>query len=111
MRESDRLFNSYCQETNPTVKLTKHNGYKRIRNIVVYKIKQSKRQYYQNYFQRNLKNLRKTWDRMKSVVTLKSKTKSSPTSLFVDRNVIANKTSIVETFNNFIFKCWFKPCS
>ena len=25
MREHDRLFKFYCQETNPTVKLTKHN--------------------------------------------------------------------------------------
>ena len=39
MRERDRLFKFYCQETNPTVKLTKHNDHKRIRNIVVSKIK------------------------------------------------------------------------
>ena len=39
MRERDRLFKSHCQETNPTVKLTKHDDYQRIRNIVVSKIK------------------------------------------------------------------------
>ena len=59
MRERDKLFESYCQETNPTVKLTKHNDYKRIRNIVVCKIKESKKYYYQNYFQRNTKKLKK----------------------------------------------------
>ena len=59
MREHHRLFKSYCLETNPRVKLTKHNNYKKIRNIVVSKIKESKKQYYQNYFQRNSKNLKK----------------------------------------------------
>ena len=78
----------YCQETNPTVKLTKHNDYKRIRNIVVCKIKESKKLHDQNYFQRNSKNLKKTWDDIESVVTLKSKAKPSPKSLFVDRNII-----------------------
>ena len=65
------------------------------------KIKESKKQYYLNYFQRNSKNLKKTWNDKKSVVTLKSKAKASPNSLFVDRNIIANKNSIAETFNNF----------
>ena len=101
MKERDKLFKFYCQETSPTVKLTKHNDYKRIRNIVVSKIKESKKQYYQNYFQRNSKNLKKTWDGIKSVVTLKSKAKTSPNSLLVNRNIITNKTSMAETFNNF----------
>ena len=110
MRERHKLFKSYCQETNPTVKLSKHNNYKRIRNIIVSKLKQSKKQYFQNYFQRNWKNLKKAWNGIKSVVTLKSKLKTSPNFLFVDRNIIANKTSIAETFNNFFCKWWFKPC-
>ena len=65
MRERDRLFKFYCQETNPTVKLTKYNDYKRIRNIVVSKIKESKKQYYQNYFQRNSKNLKKNLETLR----------------------------------------------
>ena len=37
MRERERLSKIYCQETNPAVKLTKYNDFKRIRNIVVSK--------------------------------------------------------------------------
>ena len=53
-----------------------------------------------------------TWDGIKSVVTLKSKAKSYPNSLFVNINitVITNKTSIAGTFNNFFCKYWLKPC-
>ena len=92
MRERDKLFKY----------LTKHNDYKRIRNIVVSKIKESKKQYHQNYFQRNSKNLKKkTRDGIKSVVTLKFKDKKSPNSLFADSNIIVNKSSIAQTFSNF----------
>ena len=108
MREHIRFFKTYCQETNSTVKLTKHNGYKRIRNIVVSKIKESKKQYYQNCFQRNSKNLKKYWDGIKSVVTLKSKTKTSPNSFFVGRNIIANKASSLRPLMMFC-KYWFRP--
>ena len=58
MRKRDRLFKSYCQETNPTVNLIKHNNYKKIRNLVLSKRKESKKQFYQKYFQRNSKNLK-----------------------------------------------------
>ena len=43
MRERDRLFKSYSEETNPTVKLTKYNDYKRIINIVVSKRKEKQK--------------------------------------------------------------------
>ena len=38
---------------------------------------------------------------MKSIVKLTSKANTCPSYLLVDRNIIANKTSIAETFNNF----------
>ena len=60
MRERDRLFKCYWQKTNSKVKLTNHNDYKRIRNTVVSKIKESKKQYSEIFFQRNSKNLKKT---------------------------------------------------
>ena len=68
------------------------------------KIKELKKQYYQNYFRRNSKYCQKPLNGIKSVVRLKSTVKTSPNSLFQDRNIIANKTSIVETFNNFFDK-------
>ena len=67
-------------------------------------IKELKKQYYQNLFWRNSKNCQKPLDGIKSVVRLKSTVKTSPNSLLQDRNIIANKTSVVETFNNFFDK-------
>ena len=49
------------------------------------------------------KMLKKTWDGIKSIVTLKSKDKTTPNSKIkmVNGNIITNKNSIAEIFNDF----------
>ena len=59
MRERDTLFKRYCNENNPILKVAKHNKYKNARNVVIFKVKQSKKEYYQNYFQKYSKNAKK----------------------------------------------------
>ena len=100
MREHDRLFKRYCNENNPTLKVAKHNKYKNARNVIIFKVKKSKKEYYQNYFQKHSKNVKKTWDGIKSIVTLKSKDKTTPNSLMVNENVIINNNCIAEIFND-----------
>ena len=48
MRERDKLFKRYCNESNPTLKVVKHNKYKNARNLVIFKVKKLKKEYYQN---------------------------------------------------------------
>ena len=43
MRKWDRLFKSYCNENNPAFKVAKHNKYKDARNLVIFKVKKSKK--------------------------------------------------------------------
>ena len=57
MRERDRLFKRHCNENNPTLKVAKYNKYKNARNVVIYKVKQSQKEYYHNYFQKHSKNV------------------------------------------------------
>ena len=101
MRERSRLFKRYCNENNPTLKIAKHKKYKNSRNVITFKIKQSKKEYYQNYFQKHSKNVEKCWGGIKSIATLKSKDKTTRNSLMVNENVIANKNWIAEIFNDF----------
>ena len=60
MRKRDRLFKCYCNENNPTLKVAKHNRYKNARNTFIFKVKQSEKEYYQNYFRKHSKNAKKT---------------------------------------------------
>ena len=55
MRERVRLFKHHGNENNPTLKVAKHNKYKNAGNIIMFKVKQSKKEYYQNYFQKHSK--------------------------------------------------------
>ena len=79
MRERERLFKSYSEETNPTVKLTKYSDYKRIVNIVVPKRKKKEKNSIIKIISKEIQKIsKKIWDGIKPVVTLKSKTKLSP---------------------------------
>ena len=101
MRERDRLFECYCKENNPTLKLANHNKSKNARNVVIFTVKQSKEEYYQNSFQKHSKNVKKSWYGIKLIVILKSKDKTTPNLLMVNANVITKKNSIAEIFNDF----------
>ena len=63
MREHNRLFKRYCSESNPTLKLVKHNKYKNAWNLVIFKVKKLKKQFLQNYSQKNSKNVLKNLGR------------------------------------------------
>ena len=43
MRKWNRLFKSYRNENNPALKVAKHNKYKDARNLVIFKVKKSKK--------------------------------------------------------------------
>ena len=53
MRERKKLFKRYCSDNNPTPKVKKHNKYKNARNAIILKAKKSKKEYYQNNFQKH----------------------------------------------------------
>ena len=60
MRERGRLFKRYCKENNPTIKVAKHIKYKNSRNGIIFKVKELKKEYYQNYFQKHSKIVKET---------------------------------------------------
>ena len=57
LREHDRLFKLCCNENNPTLKVAKHNKYKKTRNVIIFKVNTPKKEYYQNYFQKHPKKV------------------------------------------------------
>ena len=97
MTEHNKLYKRYYSENYPTLKLKKYNKYKNARN---FKVKKSKKEYYQNYFQKHSKNAKKIWDRIKSIVTFKSKDKTAPSLFIVNGKVIKNKNCIAKIFND-----------
>ena len=44
MRQRHRLVKRNCNENNPTLKVVKHNRYKNARNVIIFKVKKSKKE-------------------------------------------------------------------
>lgn len=85
---------------NLTPKATKHNSFMKVWNFATSKIKESKKENNQHYFQKYSKNVKKTWDGIKSIVTLKTKVESLPNALTLSGITTAKKKAIVDTFSS-----------
>ena len=98
MKKCDKLFKLYFNENDPILKATKHNNFEIVRNSVISKIKESKKEYYQHHFQKYSTNIKKTSDGIKSIVSLKTKAKTSPNSLK------ENVRNFLKTVNLFLMR-------
>ena len=101
MRRRDKLFHQYIRVNDPPRKLALHMEYKLIRNQIVNLIKQSKQNFYKNYFTTNNNNLHKIWQGIKQIINVKSKTYDSPTCITDNKKVITDPTEIANSFNNY----------
>ena len=75
--------------------------YKLYRNKIKHLILLSKKSYYSNYFQNNSKNIKKTWQGIKQVVTLSNKKFHIPTTVEIDSQKITNAIDITNAFNTY----------
>ena len=67
IKTRDKVFNKYINSKNHN-KDQLYNEFKRYRNLIVKLTRQSRKNYYQSYFNDNyFKNIRKTWDGIKSI--------------------------------------------
>ena len=65
-------------------------------------MKESKQDYYDRYFERNWNNIKNTWKRIKSLISLKTVASSIPAVLSLDNgDTITNPYGIVNIFNNY----------
>ena len=77
------------------------NQYKLSRNHIVDLIRQSKSNYYRNFFDNNLKSSKIIWSGINSLISSKSKKKKSNVSLDVDGHLTSDKKLIAESFNEY----------
>ena len=67
-----KFLKDYIYKKNLTKKTELHNKYKSYRNILSTLMKKSKQNYFTKFFENNLKNLKNTWKRIKSITSMKS---------------------------------------
>ena len=97
IKNRDTIYKHYVKTKNETTRDLYLQKYKNLRNQIVSLCKQSKKQYYQDFFSKNSDNLRNTWRGIKSIINLDKKGKS-PTSLLVNDELITDPTMVANEF-------------
>ena len=98
-----KLYDQYLNENKTTNKIELLNQFKQLKNDLTKQIRQSKREYYNSYFQKYSHNARKLWQGINEIISTKAKTKFSPTSIETTINdeqvTITDNRQIANTFN------------
>ena len=64
-------------------------------------LKRAKEKYFTKFFNKYIKNITKTWIRIKSLVSMKHKNNDTPSIIRNDKKYINDPITIANTFNNF----------
>ena len=105
------IFKKYFNKKDPHIKEELHQKYKNYRNIIATLIKKSKRNYFTKYFESNIKNLKNTWMGIKSIISLKNSSPSSPNLLNFKNELTSDPLKIANVFNNYFSSNWEKTQS
>ena len=94
----DKLFHK--KKINPMDQIIKAT-YIMFRNRVTREIRKSKKEYYRQYFENNLNNMKKTWQGIKQIIKLNNSNKSVTTQLICEGKLVNNNKDMAEVFNVF----------
>jgi len=95
------LFNKYIKANNPVIKNIHHENYKRHRNCLSTLLKQSKKNYYIDYFNRNISDIKKTWKGINSIISNSNNCSNAPLCLSHNNSTITAPKEVANVFNNY----------
>ena len=87
IQKRDKLLRLYIKmkESNRNEEL--YTEYKKVRNKTVAMIRNSKKLYYQKYFNENAKDIRRTWAGIKTIINIRTSSKGQPSSMLIDNQL------------------------
>ena len=103
MIKSDKTFKTFCKEENPVAKDQWRNEFKKQRNDIKSRLAESKKFYYEQFFQNNISNITKTWQGIKTLLSIKYKNKAITTSLIHNKSIVNDPREICNIFNDFFY--------
>ena len=101
IHHKNRLFLQYINCKDPILKTVKHNKFKEYRNILKLLLKDSKKQYFNEFFKNNINNIKNTWKGIKDIINIKSKVNSQPNCIFHNNSNISDPKIIADSFNEY----------
>ena len=78
-----------------------HSNHKNYRNLLPTLLKKAKEKYFTNFFNENIKDIKKTWKGIKTLISMKEENNDTPSLITKYEKYINDPVSIANTFNNF----------
>ena len=101
MSKRDLYFRKFLRSTNEISKTSFHDLFKRYRNQIVSLCRRSKINYFSGYFHQNSNNIRKIWQGVRDIISLKTSSTAKPISLEIDGTVTSEPLLVANHFNSF----------
>ena len=101
IKQREKLHKNFIKTKDENLKELFHTRYKILRNQIVAQCKESKKQYFQNYFANNANDLRNTWRGIKSLIHLKNNKTTNFDALLINNKETTDPNEIANGFNNY----------
>ena len=105
VKKKNNIYSKFVKCKNKIQKEFHHNSYKNFRNLLSTLLKMAKEKYFTNFFNENIKDIKKTGKGVKTLVSVKQRNNDTPSLISKDEKYIDNPVSIANTFNNFFYLC------
>jgi len=104
IKTKDKLYTRYIKETNIITKANIFNEYKTKKNNITQLIRSSKKEYYNDYFEKNSNNIKKLWSGINKIINKTKSTDSCPVCIEIDIDgnieTVTEPKTVAKEFNN-----------
>ena len=101
INQKNKLFTKYLKCKDIIRKSNLYTEYKISKNNLLQSTRNSKKLFFQNYFARHNKNVKKIWEGIKQIINVKARNIDQPTCLINDDETLTDPTKVAESFNNY----------
>ena len=101
IKNKDKLYKKFLKSKETDNKNMLFDKFKIYRNLISNLIRKSKKMHYTLYFNSNINNIKKTWQGIKEIISLKSSSKAQPYSINLNGKIITDAKTIADSFNDY----------
>ena len=97
----EKLYKSFIKAKDEKAKKDYHKMYREVRNQILTKCRNSKKEYFQNFFINNANDVKNMWRGINFIMNVNNNTKQQPTSLLINNKLVSDHKEVAEIFNNY----------
>ena len=101
IKDRDTLYKAFAKATDPTNKSELFLRYKQKRNLIVTLLRESKKQYFADFFEEHKSDVKKTWEGIRNIVNVSKKSHVSPSQLFYKNETHSTNKAMANAMNDF----------